>query len=113
MNEVQGQLGDFRTVPCFTVTASGMSESSLEAWAIEWLTNRGWRVTSPHDWETPKELCLRLGISSAHLSRSLRKAQCPKPFDLIAGQMGRIVWLKCTKDLEAYLLKFKPNGNRA
>ena len=90
------------------VSAKGLGPAALEAWAIAWLKGRGWRVTSPHDWETPKELCLRLGISSAHLSRSLRKPTCPKPFDLVAGQMGRIVWLKSTKDLEAYLVKFKP-----
>ena len=94
--------------PLFAVTARGFGPDALEKWAISFLTDRGWHVSSPHDWETPKELCLRLGISSAHLSRSLRKACCPKPYEIICGNMGRIIWLKSTNELEHYLIAHKP-----
>lgn len=95
--------------PLFSVTAQGFNEKTLEIWAVDFLRKKEWIVERVHDWETPKEVSDRLGISSAHMSSTMRDARCPKPFDVIKGKTGRTIFLQSTSLLEQFLTKHK-NG---
>lgn len=96
----------------FSVVLTGCSEEALESWVILWLRERGWNVTRALEWETPKEVAVRLGISSAHMSTTLREPRCPQPFAVCRGKTGRTVYLRSTPELDAYLTKHLDNHKR-
>jgi hypothetical protein len=83
----------------------GTSDADIEAWAISWLKARGYYVAKLDTWETPKEMCLRLKVSSSHLSSTLRDRRCPKPLDAVKGGTGRVNYLVSHPALDAFIVK--------
>ena len=87
------------------IAIEGSSDTDIEAWAIGWLKARGYAVGKVDNWETCKEMCRRLNVSSSHLSSTLKDRRCPLPLDSIKGKTGRINYLVSHKGLDAFIVK--------
>jgi len=74
---------------------------------IGYLTERGFQVLPSTEWETPKELCERLKIRSSFLSQALRHPASPGPQDITYGPTNRVLYLRSTPALDAFLTKHK------
>lgn len=71
----------------------------------DWLKARGYQVLTATDWETPKELCQRLGIKPAALSQALRHPKSPGPHDVTYGPTNRVRYLRSTPALDQFLTR--------
>lgn len=83
----------------------GSSDVDIEQWAIGWLKARGFAVGRVDNWETCKDVCRRLNVSSSHLSSTLKDRRCPRPLDAIKGETGRINYLVSHPALDAFIVK--------
>jgi hypothetical protein len=73
--------------------------------AIELLQEHDYIVILPGErarWETPTELCERIGISPTHFCRCQKRAGCPF-FQKDTGPKGRIRKLRSNDALESFL----------
>jgi hypothetical protein len=101
------QAADITDAIC-TVTLMGPHiEAAAEKAFTDFLTKRGYQILSSTEWETPKELCTRLGIRSSHLSQALRHPASPGPQDVTYGPTNRVLYLRSTPALDAFLTKHK------
>ncbi len=78
----------------------------------DYLTERGWLVQMPHEWERPNDFCARLGIGSQTLIRKLKDRHRP-PVAQHRGKTGRLVELAATKAFEEFCLRFKKGESEA
>lgn len=81
--------------------------------AIEYLQAHGYMVVLPGEWlvwETPSQLCERLGCSVTHFCRCRRRSGCPA-FRMDCGPHGRIRKLRSNEALESFL-RCKAKGGR-
>ena len=83
----------------------GTSDTDIDDWCIRWLKGRGYAVGTTDNWESPKEMCHRLKVSSSHLSDTLKNRRCPKPLDEIRGKTGRLSYLVSHAGLDAFVVK--------
>lgn len=58
----------------------------------------------------PIDLQIRAGINPAAMHRRLRHPDCP-PYETERGETGRIVYIECSKEAEAWLSRRKAQGN--
>ena len=86
----------------------GTSDEDIDQWCIARLKGRGYGMARLDNWETPKEVCKRLKVSSAHLSSTLRDRKCPLPIDVIRGPTGRVNYLVSHPALDAFITKHDP-----
>lgn len=92
-----------------TVTVNDLSlfAEPMEKWAINWLTrHRGYKVAKDLVYETPSELCKRLGIHPEKLRRRLQ-ASPYKPADIsysTSGNRSQIRYIASTPELDAHLV---------
>jgi hypothetical protein len=56
-----------------------------------------------NSWETPTEFSRRMGMKVNAFSRKVRRSDCPQNFEAVEGKTGRIVRLKASPELEAYM----------
>jgi len=80
-------------------------EASAEAAFIAWLKERGYKCELATDWETPKEICERLHIRSSFLSQALRHPASPGPLDVAYGPTNRVLYIRSTPSLDAFLTR--------
>lgn len=104
------QAADITDALC-TVSLMGphVESSAVKAFSA-WLTARGFQVLPSGDWETPKELCERLHIRSSFLSQALRHPASPGPQDVTYGPTNRVLYLRSTPALDAFLTKHKSHS---
>ena len=81
------------------------NDFAIDQWAIGWLKSRNYVVAPLENWESPKQLCQRLKVSSAHLSSTLKDRRCPKPLDEIRGESGRLSYLVSHGPLDQFIRK--------
>ena len=83
--------------------------------AIAVIHARGWKVTSPErlPWMTPSEFHSRFlgGTTKARMYRRLTGSSCPC-VDARWGMTGRLLTLRPTRELIAYLSKPNQGGKR-
>jgi hypothetical protein len=83
--------------------------------AIALVQSRGLTVISPKllPWMTPSELFARYlhGSTKSRMHRRLGGSSAP-PFDVTLGERGRLIALRPTRELIAYLSKPNQGGRR-
>lgn len=77
----------------------------FEAESIAWLRKRGIHCEPATDWETPKEITVRLRLSNNCIWRDLKRPDCPQPTDVSRGPTGRILFLRSHPRLDAFLTR--------
>jgi len=88
-----------------------MNDEAINA-AITLLRSNGFTVRMPEGvvrWMTPKEL--RGEVGSSGIWRRLHSRECP-PFEARRGSTGRLVELRVTPELRAFLAQPKRPGKR-
>lgn len=88
------------------ITLAATTEDGLQAVAKEYLEERGFLVTKWLDWETPGQICNRLGIGVQTLERRLRKPHRP-PVEVIRHPGGRLAQICSNELFDAFLLEGK------
>lgn len=87
-----------------------MDPEKLDALQIERLRARGYVVEKPGGFETPKEICARLGISESKFARRFKRYHKHHPIDTERGPLGRLIALRSNFMLDMFLLGAKrPN----
>jgi hypothetical protein len=92
--------------------AGSVLQDRLVAEMKDILNAQGYVVEVPCDWESPKELCARLGISVKTFCVRMKEPLCPKPHDTIRNERG-IDLLRSHSVLDAFLTKNKRTPNPA
>jgi hypothetical protein len=82
--------------------AGSVLQEQLIAEMSQILRGHGYAVEIPQTWETPRELCARLGISQATFCRKIVLSSCPQPFSVIRDGRG-ITNLRSHSVLDAFL----------
>lgn len=79
-----------------------MLQEELASEMIQILRGQGWIVGAPMNWETPKEVIERLGISANKFWYRMKSPACPKPADTVRSARG-IVLIRSTVALDEFL----------
>ena len=98
---------DITDAICTVMLTGPHVEAAFEKAATEFLTERGFQVLSSTEWESPKELCERLHIRPSFLSHALRHPASPGPQDITYGPTNRVLYLRSTTALDAFLTRHK------
>jgi hypothetical protein len=88
------------------ITLAATTQDGLESVAKEYLEDRGWVVTKWLKWETPTEICSRLGIHSETLRRRLGKRNRPR-VEVEKSFNGRILHVCSNELFDAFLTEGK------
>ena len=96
---------DITDAICSIILMGPHVEAAFEKAATEYLTERGFQVLSSTEWESPKELCERLHIRPSFLSQALRHPASPGPQDITYGPTNRVLYLRSTPALDAFLTR--------
>lgn len=91
--------------------ASSLLQDVLEAEMIEILIKQGWSVERPGGWETPGEICARLGISANKFCYRIKDPMCPKPYAVIRTRDERCIrHLRSHSVLDKFLSNTRPQS---
>ncbi|MGI9172535.1 MAG: hypothetical protein ACR2F0_04400 [Chthoniobacterales bacterium] len=85
------------------IVITGVSQDEINEWCVTRLRARGYAVDRSGKWETPRELCERLGISKSKLRRRWGRYPRPQTRDVQTGPSGRLVMLRSNSILDAFL----------
>lgn len=96
-----------------TLTASFGTVEEAVNWSIDLLRKNGFVVKKPdlRERETPKDICARLDFCIGSLARSLARGDHP-PAEITRGPSGRILFIRSTAELDAWLRARRAPGQR-
>jgi hypothetical protein len=84
------------------LTLQGNTPDELAADAVNYLLQRGYVVEMPGDWETPTELCRRIGISPRTFDRRMKDRRFMPQVDL-DERGGRIMRLRSNSVFDKWI----------
>lgn len=81
----------------------GHDDDERELWCVQFLLGRGYAVEKAiGDWETPAQLCTRLGLSKRSFSRRLKRTKFMPFADIERGQR-RIIRIRSNPNFDRWL----------
>ena len=90
------------SLPAIFSAAGSLLQDQLVAEMTRILREQGYAVEIPQHWESPRDLCARLGISQATFCRKNISSSCPKPYAAVRDGRG-ITSLRSHSVLDAFL----------
>lgn len=88
------------------------NEDEIEIFMVMKLLGKGYIVEKPQNWETPGEICLRLGISMRTFNRRIKNRWLPQ-CDIDRGGARRITRLRSNSALDAFLRLGHTSGQKS
>jgi AraC-like DNA-binding protein len=96
--------------PRTVITLVATSQSEMLEKVKHWLKLQNYGIHGLRSWESPNDLCDRMGISPSTLQRRLKSSSCPEA-DIERGPSGRLIRLRSNPSLEEFLQTSKANQN--
>lgn len=84
-----------------TVTLTADTPSEVDAWAMKWLAQRGYQVSTPGDWMPLGGFLKEVGLSPQGFWRIRHRKGCPD-FESREGPTGRLIDIKATPELRRF-----------
>jgi hypothetical protein len=86
---------------------SAPTEDGLELAAVQLLVAKGYIVEMAGEWETPGELCARLGVSPSRFRRKMGQINFAPTVKIERGEKGRLRKLRSSPAFDRWICNGK------